>query len=151
MLTDAGWVQGKLHVPERSRLLDFFDHAPEFVALTEVQAEGRDAPLPFLAVQRRAVLFLIPPEDELPPEEPLARPTKGQSMACLLRGGWLSGRVRAPLEMRLSDYLGHHPGFVVLYDAHVIVRDPWSQEVVELRAPRLLLNSKVVVGATDPS
>jgi len=119
ILTSAGFIEGTLRVPRRTCLADAWDHAPDFVPLTDVQLPGLPTRVPFFAIRRHEMLLLIPPTDET-----LIVLPRGQevdhAMSALLPGQYAIGGTVAVLhDVRLTDHL-RRPSTLVLKDATLI-------------------------------
>jgi hypothetical protein len=118
MLTRVGWLEGTLHMPERSFLADFMTAAPEFVALTDVTSPARPAPLPYFSLSRDALrVVTVPPE--------VVNVSSGQEKGALRRHkvylvldtGTIVGEIEALPNTRVSDFFSHRRGFVPVFDA----------------------------------
>ena len=60
LFTPTGWVIGTLHIPERTGLLAFLNSDEPFFRMTNVSLPEQPRSIPFLALQRKAVLLVIP-------------------------------------------------------------------------------------------
>jgi hypothetical protein len=142
ILTSAGFVEGTLRVPRRTCLADAWDHAPDFVPLTDVQLPGLPQRVPFFAIRRHEMLLLVPPADET-----LIVVPRGQeidhAMSALLPGQFAIGGTVAVLhDVRLTDHL-RRPSTLVLRDATVI--GPGVNE----RHPVVLVDPQRVIGISE--
>lgn len=150
VMTHAGWVAGNVHVPITRRFLEAWRLGHAFVSLTDAEVEGFPRPIPFFAVHRTAVQFLL--VDDAQPLEVVAstRPFREHHVTCLLASGRIMGVLRVPQDVRLSDYVTHQEtGLLVLEQARVDVRDPWSQALVQLSDQRVVVDPRAVVGISE--
>lgn len=149
ILTQAGWIVGKMHVAADWRMLTFINHVPEFFSLADTIIEGRPKVVPLFTLQRSAIQFIVV---ESPPEKELDASLRNQiehPVSCLLRNGSLSGIIQVLRGVRLSDHLSRHKGFVMLRDAHFHLRNPWENRVIDHREPLVLLNPEAVIGVSE--
>lgn len=142
LLTSAGFIDGTLRVLRRAFLADLWDHAPDFVPLTDVQLPGLPERVPFFAVRRQDVVVLIPPADDA-----LISQSRGHevdhAMSALLPDRFVVGGTVGVLhDVRLSDHL-RKPVTIVVRDATLL--GPGVNE----RHAVLLLNPGRVVGITE--
>jgi hypothetical protein len=118
VLTPSGWIRGSFHVPRMHSFHDFLGQRAPFFNLTEVALAARGAELPFLALRRSAARLIVPSADERrllvapPPPNAVER-----TVTCVLDAYAVSGRIALPSQLRVSDYLSHHSGFIQLREA----------------------------------
>ncbi len=117
ILTPAGWLQGTFVVPQAQNLLDFLNGAGHFLKLTGVKRPGRTEPLPFFALQEEAALMIVPQDRARLSADVLPATTTPLQVACLMEQGVLEGRIEFLRNLRLSDYLRQHDGFLVVREA----------------------------------
>lgn len=149
ILTQAGWIVGKLHVPEGWRLVNHLNKVQEFFSLADVILEGRPKVVPLFTLHRSAIQFVVvesdePLEPDLPPRNPV-----DHSVQCLLQNGTLYGRMQITRGVRLSDHLSKNSGFLLVRDAHFQLRNPWEERTIDHREPAVLLNPQAVVGVSE--
>lgn len=138
ILTSAGFVEGTLRVPRRTCLADAWDHAPEFVPLTDVQVPGLPARVPFFAIRRHEMMLLIPPATETLIVQPRSQEVD-HAMSALLPGQFAIGGTVAVLhDVRLTDHL-RRPSTLVLKDATIIGPGVHEQQAVVLVDPQRVL------------
>ena len=65
VFTPTGWVIGTVHVPDGVGLLPFLNGDEAFFRMTNVSLPEQPRTIPFLALQRKAVLIVVPGEDAL--------------------------------------------------------------------------------------
>ena len=138
ILTPAGWMTGTFHLSRLSSFLDFASQAVSFFTLTNVTLPGHANAVPFLALRRSAARVILPECDE--PSLMLAPTAEADlyDVHRLLELGALSGKLALKKRVRISDFLAHHTGFILLRDC----------ELGEARtfAPLAFVNSSAVVG-----
>jgi hypothetical protein len=123
VFTRAGWIEGKLHVPESMPLLDFLNSKNTFFNLTDVRIGG-DTKLKFLALSRAGIVFVEPTNEEK--IEAMLRTstrTKLRQVSCLFDGGMVMGTLAIGAEHRVSDDLMASQDFVLLGNCTVGVDD----------------------------
>ena len=117
LLTDRGWIEGTLRLPQAARLVDWLNHGGRFLTLTDVTVQG--ATIPYLSLRRSAVRIAAP----LVPEDVSSYTTGGaptpRAVWCMLADGSVRGVLDVLEHIRVSDFLAHHSGFVGLRDVHV--------------------------------
>lgn len=101
--TPTGWVIGTVHVPDGIPLLSFLNREESFFRMTNVSMPEQPRTIPFLALQRKAVLIVVPGEDEreLVEGPHLVR----HEVACLFDGGLVMGTLLLEEGVRVSDEL----------------------------------------------
>jgi len=115
LFTPAGWVIGTLHVPAGVGLLPFLNSQQAFYRMTNVSLPDQPQTIPFLALQRKAVLVVVPGEDAhlgLHEADSGAR----HEVACLFDGGLVMGTLRLPRGVRVSDELMQSQEFFAIED-----------------------------------
>ena len=118
LFTPTGWVIGTLHVPEGIGLLPFLNGDEAFFRMTNVSLPEQPQSIPFLALQRKAVLIVVPGEDTLlglHEEDGRQR----HEVACLFDGGLVMGTLPLPKGARVSDELMHSEEFFAIEDCTV--------------------------------
>lgn len=149
ILTQAGWIVGKLHVTEGWRLVNFMNNVQEFFSLADVILEGRPKVIPLFTLHRSAIQFVVVEDDEPLEPDPAPRNQIEHAIQCLLQNGTLYGRVEIMRGVRLSDHLSRNGGFMLVRDAHFQLRNPWEDRVIDHREAAVLLNPHAVVGVSD--
>ncbi len=115
LFTPTGWVIGTLHVPEGMGLLPFLNGAEAFFRMTNVSLPEQPRTIPFLALQRKAVLVVIPGENAmLGIQEP--KDQVRHEVACLFDGGLVMGTLPLPKGVRVSDELMQSEEFFAIED-----------------------------------
>jgi hypothetical protein len=140
ILTPSGWIQGSFHVPRMQSFLEFVSQPSRFFTLTGVVLGASKRQVPFLALRRSAAAIVVPACDErrllLAQEPPNA---VLRDVTCVLEVGTVSGRLRVPPHLRVSDYLAHGAGFLLLRAA----------EIGGAAAPTVLINASGLVAVSD--
>jgi hypothetical protein len=149
ILTEGGWLVGKMHVAAEWRLINFINNAPEFFSIADTVIEGRPRVFPLFTLQRAAIQFIVVESDPDKEIDHNARNQIEHPIACLLRNGVLLGRLNVPRGVRLSDFLSRQKGFLLLKEVHFHLQNPWEKRVIDHREPFVLLNSDAVVGISE--
>ncbi len=117
ILSPAGWINGTFHLAKLHSFSDFLNASTAFYTLTEVLVPGGTKPARFLGLRRTAARLVLPLCEE---EELLLAPTQGETdehrVTCLLEAGFLSGVLAVKKRLRISDFLAHQTGFMMLRD-----------------------------------
>lgn len=150
VLTPAGWIVATFHLPARSRFVDQLNRPTEFVRLTDVLLHGRDETLPFLALQRRAAILVLPPPEEtdlvhVPETEPRSR----HHVSCLMEVGTLQGTLETLRGVRVSDYFLNKQGFVVLEQCRLRLGGVHGGAPTDIAEPRVIVSTTHVLGVSD--
>jgi len=115
LFTPTGWVIGTMHVPAGVGLLPFLNGDESFFRMTNVSLPEQPQTIPFLALQRKAVLIVVPGEKTL-----LGLDEDGQGVrhevACLFNGGLVMGTLPLPKGVRVSDELMQSQRFFAIED-----------------------------------
>lgn len=144
ILAGSRWLRGTFHVP---RLHSFSDHLQKprpFLLLTEVSLGG-DRTLPFLALRRSFVNVVIPlcPEPLL--QIDVSAGAGPRAVECWLEDAVVVGELSLVPNVRVSDYMIHHDGFLTVRRAVVTPAPPGGVELV----PCALVNGREVVAVTE--
>ncbi len=118
MFTPAGWVIGTLHVPAGMGLLPFLNGDEAFFRMTNVSMPAQPETIPFLAVQRKAVLIVVPGEDVMLGLDEDDGRTRHE-VACMFAGGLVMGTLSLPKGVRVSDELMESEEFFAIDDCTV--------------------------------
>ena len=113
--TPTGWVIGTLHVPAGMGLLPFLNGDEGFFRMTNVSLPEQPQTIPFLALQRKAALIVVPGEDALlglHEDDERAR----HEVTCLFAGGLVMGTLPLPRGVRVSDELMQSTEFFAIED-----------------------------------
>ena len=129
LFTPAGWVIGTLHVPGGVGLLPFLNGGEAFFRMTNVSMPAQPQTIPFLAIQRKAVLIVVPGEEAtlgLHDDDGRER----HEVACMFAGGLVMGTLPLPKGVRVSDELMQSEEFFAIEDCTVGI-DASPDPVVE--------------------
>ncbi len=149
ILTRRAWLDGTLRLPVSAHLLDYLRHAPRFLTLTGVQAEGSEREIPYFSLQRDAMAVVIPPEGEAGESLPETSPVVSHRVYCLLEQGSIRGTLRVLEHVRVSDYFMNRESFVMLHEC--VARLPDATGVtVEQRVPAAVVHSRHILGVSEP-
>lgn len=114
ILTASRWIRGTFHLPKLHSFLDYLGKEAAFYRLTGVALDPEGPEAPFFALRRSSATVIAPEcsEEELKLEVvPGAMP---HPVDCLLETGMVCGLLSLLPNVRISDYLMHQQGFVVL-------------------------------------
>ncbi len=115
LFTPTGWVIGTMHVPAGIGLLPYLNADEAFFRMTNVSLPEQPRTIPFLALQRKAVLVVVPGEGTgLGIEDD--RASVQHEVACLFDGGLVMGTLRLPKGVRVSDELMQSQEFFAIED-----------------------------------
>ena len=113
ILSGGGWITGTLRVAKMPVLIDAIEGIGEFLRLSEVRLPNTPAPIPFFALHRSSVMYIVPLDDPQRAETtPFTKPTLIHEVSCLFDQGVLSGTLEILTGMRVSDYLVQRAGFM---------------------------------------
>lgn len=143
IFTPEGWLTGTFHLPRAHSLLDHLNHAVPFVKLVAATLPTGEAHVPFLALRREAAVLIVPQDEGDLQEGRVQGETEEHQTTCLIRGGSITGRIQTLKHVRLSDYLIHHPGFILMHGCRLEAAN------VSQTAPRVLLNAAQIVAASE--
>lgn len=149
-LTPSGWISGKMSIPGLVRVVDFIDKEI-ILRLTEVQVEGDSQRTKFLAMRRDSVIFFILEGNENLESVETVGFQDEHRVTCWIDGGAMQGVLLTRLGARLSDYLARHEGLVVLRECRYRFRNPLTRKVEDGESWAVLLNSQLIVAATERS
>ena len=103
-----------MHAPAEQGLLPFLNGEEGFFRMTNVSLPEQPRTIPFFAIQRKAVLIVVPGEGaELGTHE---RGTVRHEIACLFDGGLVMGTLPLPDGVRVSDELMQSREFFAIED-----------------------------------
>ena len=115
--TPTGWVIGTVHVPEGESLLAFLNGNESFFRMTNVSLPEQPRTIPFLALQRKAALIVVPGEETLGGLE--GHGLVRHEVACLFNGGLVMGTLPLAKGARVSDELMQSNEFFAIEDCTV--------------------------------
>ncbi len=142
ILTPAGWINGTFHLAKLHSFMDFLNASTPFFTLTDVVLPGAKQPAPFIGLRRNAARLILPVVEEA---SLLLVPPQGETdeylVHCLLEAGFLSGRLAVKKRLRVSDFLAHQSGFMLLRDC--------ALGEAATPAPLVFVNAQSVVGLGD--
>lgn len=145
ILTASRWIRGTFHLPRLHSFLEYLGREAAFLRLTGVKLDGNGSEAPFFALRRSSATIIAPEcseEDlklELPPG---AMP---HPVDCLLETGMVSGLLALLPNVRVSDYLMHQEGFVVLRAASFPPDGPAPPGPVNV----LFISARALVGVRE--
>jgi hypothetical protein len=139
VLTPAGWISGTFHLAKLHSFTDFLSANTPFYTLTSAVLPAAKAPVRFIGLRRSAARVILPLCDEanlllVPPQNE----TDEHRVHCLLEAGSLIGTLAVKKRLRLSDFLSHQTGFVMLRDC--------ALGEARTAAPLAFVNAQSLVG-----
>ena len=150
LYTRVGWVTGTMRAPVKSRLIEHLNHSREFLSLTDVRFETQPDPIPFFAVQREAIILLVPPPNEMI-AAPMIEEMEVHPLSCMLELGTLYGEFKTLKSVRVSDFISATKGFFHLENCDLVLGDRFGHHINEAHRPHVLVNIKHVIGVTEDS
>ena len=118
-----------MHVPEGMGLLPFLNGDEAFFRMTNVSLPEQPNTIPFLALQRKAVLIVVPGEDALLGIH-AADTRVRHEVACLFDGGLVMGTLPLPEGVRVSDELMQSIEFFAIEDCTLGI-DATNEPIME--------------------
>jgi len=116
LFTPTGWVIGTMHLPAGLGLLPFLNSSEAFFRMTNVSLPEQPRTIPFLALQRKAILIVVPGEKTLLGLDEEAQRGVRHEVACLFDGGLVMGTLPLPKGVRVSDELMQSQEFFAIED-----------------------------------
>jgi hypothetical protein len=150
LYTRVGWVTGTLRIPAKSRLIEHLNHSREFLSLTDVRFEMQPDPIPFFAVQRDAIILMVPPDNE-PINAPTLEEMVVHPLSCMLELGTLYGEFKTLRSVRVSDFISATKGFFHLESCDLVLGDRFGRQITESHRAHVLVHIKHVIGVTEDS
>ncbi len=151
VLTPSGYISGSCNLPLNRSLRAFLSSDDELIKLTGVVLPGTKKPIPFFAIQKSAIILVVPNGERCAEEDAsgLVR-AKSQSVSCLLAHGSIHGEFLLPDVIRFSDYLTLKKGFIELRQCHIGSSSfLYPEDVDGVAIPLVLINTQNLVGITD--
>jgi hypothetical protein len=135
-------MTGTFHVSRLHSFLDYASQTSSFFTLTGVTLPGQKDALPFLALRRSAARVILPSCDE---SQLMLSPAQGETdeykVRCMLEAGALTGLLTLKKRVRVSDFLAHHVGYLMLRDCQL------GEALIA--APIAFVSSGAVVAISD--
>ena len=140
----ARWLRGTFHVPKLHCFDDHLQKRRAFLLLTDVSLGG-DRILPFLALRRSFVNMVIPlcPLEQLQIDVPIG--SEWRAVECWLQDAVVVGELALQPDVRVSDFMIHHDGFLTLRRAVVTPAPPGREELTDC----VLVNGREVAAVTE--
>jgi hypothetical protein len=146
ILTERGWLEGTLRLPQAVRLVDWLNRAGAFLTLTDVHAG--DHTIPYLSLRKSAVRIAAPTQAEDVSSNVTGGEPTPRTVWCMLANGSVRGTLDVLEHVRVSDFLAHHAGFVGLRDAHVHRVSP-SGEHQNVEAVGAIVPLEAILGIAE--
>jgi hypothetical protein len=147
IFTTAGWIKGSFMLPALRIFTEFANQTHDFFKLKGVLLPGLEQTIPFFALQRDSIIFMI-----VEPGDGMLAALAGRrqtDISCAFNGGVISGNIDLPQGVRLSDFLLQKAHFFYLTNSTAYLRSG-SQSDVRRSIPLALVNSRRVVGISEP-
>jgi hypothetical protein len=148
-LTDAGFLEGTLHLAASQRLLSHLRGDAAILRLTDVVLPGRTATVPFFALERDAVIAIVPPEGEAPETMRQGQALTVHATSCLAGSVVIEGELETLAGVRVSDALAHQTGFVALRRAVICLPAAGGTTRVEGPFAHVAVQARRVVGFSE--
>ena len=144
VLAGTRWLKGTFHLPKLHSFDDHLKKPRPFYLLTDVTLGG-DRILPFLAVRRTFVSVVLPVciESDLQIDQPIG--SKPRAVECWMDEAVVVGEIAIPPNIRVSDFMINHDGFLTLRNAVVTPPPPGCEEFVRVA----LVNIHEIVASTE--
>lgn len=151
LYTVAGWMHGTMHIPARVQLLEFLNHSGQIYRMTDVALPGRPSRERFFAVERSAIIIVIPDNPtEITGVRSIGARRSHHVLWLLPSGSALEGVMDILQDVRVSDHLIHNDGFVVLHGATFFER-VGASTMVEPGVAAVALQASRAIGVTEIS
>jgi hypothetical protein len=148
LLTTAGEVRGTAHLGAAERLIDFINRPDPAWRLTQASVEGSKVVHAFFAIERASVLAVIPRAPDALEQEAPAGGTP-HSITCLIaRGVEIEGTLSLRENVRVSDHLMRHEGFISLCDCTLFTTSNRTTQT-EPAIPAVAVQAKRIVGVAE--
>ena len=151
VFTPSGFIRGVFHLPAVKNLRSFLNTGDEILKLTQAILPGSSQVHPFLALQKGAVLLVVPQGGPEPPRNDANQALRVQRLVtCLLSLGSIQGYLETPENIRTSDFLLRNPGFLELRECH-IGPNPYldPKKTAGEAIPLVLVNVRCLVGLAE--
>jgi hypothetical protein len=149
VLTPGGWMAGTFVVPQAQNLLDFLNTSGRFLKLTAVRRPGRAEQLPFFALREESALLIVPQDRQRVVMELLPATVTPLQISCVLTTGLLEGRIEFLKNLRLSDFLRQHEGFLLLRDATWEPNSSRAPTDERRQVPTVMVNANRLTGIEE--
>jgi hypothetical protein len=148
IFTIAGPMRGAFLVPALRIFVEYLNYQQDFIKLKDVTLPGVEKTVPFFALQRDSVIFIIPSAvDAIVPAG--TREPRTASVSCAFPGGALSGSLHLPQGVRVSDFLLQKAYFFPMFDCTSYVRaGGQTKSTPDIRIA--LVNSRRMIGISEP-
>lgn len=119
-----------MHLPPDIGLLPFLNQHEAFFRMTNVSLPEQPSTIPFLAIQRKAVLIVVPGEDTQLGVQEEVRQVRHE-VTCLFDGGLVMGTLSLPEGVRVSDELMQSHEFFAIEDCTLGIDAATPEPVME--------------------
>lgn len=120
ILAPGGWIAATFHLSRLHSFLDFLNTSAPFFTLTDVRLPTSPEAVPFVGLRRSAARLIVPSCDEA---QLMLVAQSGESdehqVHCMLEAGFVTGRLSVKKRLRVSDFLAHQSGFIMLRDCAI--------------------------------
>lgn len=148
ILSTAGWIRGNFMLPGMRIFSEYLNHPHDFFKLKSVVLPGLENQIPFFALHRDSVIFVV-----VKPDNGILAPTERKrpaDVSCAFVGGVISGTLNLPAGVRVSDFLHQKQNFFHLTDCTVFLRSPAGANEIRRDIPVVIINTRRVIGVSEP-
>lgn len=148
VFTSAGWMRGAFLVPALRIFAEYLNHQQEFLKVRNAILPGVDHPLPFFALRRDSIIFMVPSGEDMI-VSPEGRQPRSADISCAFNSGAISGTLHLPQGVRVSDFLLQKAHFFPLFRCTAYIRSGSHLKATpDLQIA--LVNARNVIGVSEP-
>jgi hypothetical protein len=147
MFTTAGWIQGAFQLPALRIFTEYLNHPHDFFKLKNVRLPGVEKPIPFFALHRDSIIFIL-----VQPAEGILGPSAAKrktDVSCVFASGVISGTLELVSGVRVSDFLLQKTHFFYLTDCTTYAK-VGGQNDIRRDVPIGIVNARKVIGVSEP-
>ena len=148
IVTVGGPIRASFLVPAMRIFVEYLNHHQDFMKLKDVTLPGVEKVVPFFALQRDSVIFILPSGNEAV-APPALREQRSVEVSCAIVGGAITGTLRLNQGVRVSDFLMQKAHFFPMFDCTSYIRTGGQSKVTPGIA-MALVNSRRVIGIAEP-
>ena len=151
MFTTAGWINGIFMIPKLRTFVEFLNNQQhDFFKLKDVSLPGLDKVIPFFALQRSTLIFLIPEFESDLFTPPAGGERVTRDVSCALSTGVISGSLDILAGVRVSDFLMSKANFFFPLTKCTTFLRAGGQADVTRDIPVVIVNAPQVLGVAEP-
>lgn len=149
LFTTAGWIDGIFLVPAKRSLTDYSNQPHDFFKLKDVTLPGLKEPIPFFALQRNAVILMVPASTEEGVDSTIGTAKDDKDVSCAIDQGVISGALSVASGLRMSDFMIKPQPFFYLKDCTLFLRNSGAPQITR-NMPMIIINRTKIVGVSEP-